>query len=370
MRIPTLLLSGILFGVLPLLATDRVVSVSGTYNTISSAIAASSDGDRILVQSGNYNEDLSISKSLAFLPLLEGTRYTLNGSVKLDGANGKTIDMSGIRILDKVTKIGTYNTRTQFRMFDSYAGNCFLPDPFIHIELYRDTIVSFAQFSSGSVVGNVLPGKSGLYAIILVSGASSLTDDILIIGNSLGGTNGFGIEISSDLRFYVEGNYIVNTGNQPAVQISRTQDLSTPPSTIINNTFYSSTPAALLAVTSNKYYNLYAKNNANIGFNSGFISTQGWTQLVQSNNLFTAPSWINATTGQPTVSSPLLNAGDPDPRYLDLDLSTNDVGCYGGSNSRANFTTPMGSAVVGFMQAPRVVAQGEAVNITAVGFDR
>jgi hypothetical protein len=92
--------------------------------------------------------------------------------------------------------------------------------------------------------------------------------------------------------------------------------------------------------------------------------------LISINQVVSGLSGFDLATGQLTPGSPLIDAGDPDPRYLDLDLTRNDLGCYGGSNSRANFTTPMGSAVVGFMQAPRVVAQGDAVNINAIGFDR
>ena len=55
-------------------ATDRVVSPSGTYNTISSAIAASSDGDRVLVEPANYTEDVLLGKSLSILCNQEGGR--------------------------------------------------------------------------------------------------------------------------------------------------------------------------------------------------------------------------------------------------------------------------------------------------------
>jgi hypothetical protein len=92
--------------------------------------------------------------------------------------------------------------------------------------------------------------------------------------------------------------------------------------------------------------------------------------LAKATIWWSPPSAVDPGSGAPTAGSPLIDAGDPDPRYLDLDLTRNDVGCYGGSNSRANFTTPMGGAVVGFMQAPRVVSQGDAVNISATGFDR
>jgi len=92
--------------------------------------------------------------------------------------------------------------------------------------------------------------------------------------------------------------------------------------------------------------------------------------MIESNNLAVPLAQLDLNSGVPLSSSALIDGGHPDPRYLDLDLTTNDVGCYGGSNSRANFTTPMGSAVVGFLQAPRVVSQGEDVNITTTGFDR
>ena len=77
------------------LATDRVVSPSGTYNTISSAIAASDDGDMILVQSSTYNENIALTKSLSILPLVEGSRYTVVGSGAVAMTNGGRVLISG-----------------------------------------------------------------------------------------------------------------------------------------------------------------------------------------------------------------------------------------------------------------------------------
>ena len=121
-------------------ATDRVVSPNGTYNTISSAIAASSDGDRVLVASGNYAESISLSKSLSILPLVEGTKYTLAGSLQFQNADGRSITISGIRIFGNVTRSGSYATRTEIRILDAYTRSCLLDQPATSVEFYRDTV--------------------------------------------------------------------------------------------------------------------------------------------------------------------------------------------------------------------------------------
>lgn len=180
------------------------------------------------------------------------------------------------------------------------------------------------------------------------------------------------MNIGFNKEFHVENNYASVTSTSTTFFVfNGQQEFGTRACTILNNTFYRTSTANLSMIwgNNNNASTVVIKNNVSINNTGTFVV---WTNRVGdvSNNVFGAGSWINTSTGQPVNGSPLINAGDPDPRYLDLDLTTNDAGCYGGSNSRANFTTPMGSAVVGFMQAPRVVAQGETVNIHAVGFDR
>ncbi len=354
-------------------ATDRVVSPNGTYNTISSAIAASSDGDRILVEPANYTEDLILSKSLSILCNQEGGRYTVNGALRLSAPSGKSILLSGSRVLGGITTIYPCTSRCDFRMVDSYASYCSLSDPYLFAELYRDTISTSAFCSAGRIIGNKLPGTANGGGTIGISGTSALPDETWIIGNATGYLyNGAGINILTDAVFHVENNFIRSNPGGSGMTITRSAAPSAAISTIINNTFYMPSGAQVTTIINSNFshFNLLVKNNAMIGFNATTNVDNSWTQLVQSNNMLAPPSWINTSTGQPSNGSPLINAGDPDPRYLDLDLTTNAVGCYGGSNSRENFTTPMGSAVVGFMLAPRVVSQGDAVNITVTGFDR
>ncbi len=355
-------------------ATDRVVSPSGTYNTISSAIAASSDGDRILVESGTYVESINVSQSLSILPNQEGGRYTITGSAFLQNANGKSISFSCARILGGIYSSGSYTTRTEVRVVDSYTGSCDLDEPTLRLEMYRDSLNGEVRLSSGTITGCVLTGTAFISTIIRVQGVTTLPEDIWIVGNAIGSSTSVkkGLLVTSTRAFHIENNVFIDNGSgSSAVDLALPSAQFTMQSTIVNNSFIKLTAenfSAIVNSTSNNF-NLVLKNNAALRF-SGIITSLLWPELVQSNNVLSGPTWINQTTGQPVNGSPLINAGDPDPHYLDLDLTTNDVGCYGGSNSRANFTTPMGSAVVGFMQAPRVVSQGDAVNISATGFDR
>lgn len=357
-------------------ATDRVVSPTGTFNTISSAIAASNDGDRILVQPGTYIENLQLNRPLSMLPSVEGGRYTVTGLAYVGLASGGSITLSGIRLTSGILVESAHTTRTDIAIIDSYVETFSLVDPFIRVELYRDTLGSGGSASSLGMFGCQVNGDFNTGASIAINGTTLLADELTVIGNSIGApTGGTGVQITSSRVFHVENNFIrTSPSATPAVTFYRTSNYGAAPSTVINNTFYKHVAQAAVAVSNTGPLSpLVLKNNILVGFNNGASSPTGanWPQLLSDHNTQTAPSSINTTTGQPLNGSLLLiDAGDPAPRYLDLDLTTNDLGCYGGSNSRANFTTAMGSAVVGFMRAPRVVSQGDAVNIQATGFDR
>ncbi len=357
-------------------ATDRVVSPTGTFNTITSAIAASSDGDRILVAPGVYNEFIALHKSVSILSNQEGSRFTLSGGVTLQDFDGKSLTISGARLMGGVRATGTYTLRTEVRITDSFTYSCDLDEPSIRVELMRDSVSGEVKLSSGMIVGCTLLGAPFMGSLVQLRGTTVLPEDVHVVGNSIGSlTSNFQcIEVSSTVPFHIENNFIVdNESGHSAIRILLPSSMVQPASTIVNNSFIKATVAALPAIANvNGYhFNLIVKNNAFFGFTSGMITaTPFWLQLIASNNLQGAANAMNGFTGQPMPGSIYIDAGDPDPRYLDLDLTTNDAGCYGGSNSRANFTMGMGSAVVGFMQAPRVVSQGDPVNISATGFDR
>lgn len=365
-------------------ATDRMVSPSGTFNTISSAVAASVDGDRILVEPGVYNESITLSKSISLHPNVEGARFTLNGGLLLSEVDGRTISLSGIRIMDGLSMAGTTTTRTNVRIFDSYLRSIDLVDPFVHLEMYRDTVLTRLRFSAGSVIGVTVVGASfSGSGIVELSGPTEVPGDVFIIGNKIGTSEAqagvYGVFVNSTTVWHIDNNFVHVRDIGGAIGLQVPGHPYTTTCSMDNNTVctVSSTPpgpGGLVTAVHNfgsTALNLTTANNAYIGFPDGWIvSTAGWDELRQSSNYLSSINSIDQGTGGALGGSSLIDLGDPDPRYLDLDLTRNDVGCYGGSNSRANFTKPMGSAVVGFMQAPRVVSQGDPVNISATGFDR
>lgn len=354
-------------------AADRVVGPTSMYSNIGSAIAASTDGDRILVAQGVYNEFINISLSLSLQPLVKGTRFQVLHGVNIVGANGKSINLSGMRTT-VVRTTGTYYQRCDLSITDARLDRCEAPVPQVHVELYRDTVAEMLLMSSGSVYGCTFGiAGSPSYCGIQVFPGSVLPDDCDIIGNSFGAPQAECIMgIRTDRPFHLENNF-VRMSAASAIEVKRSHPPAGVASTITNNTFYLQYALGqhqILLVDSGFTDMIVARNNVTVNWQYLFGPIPPNTVLDAAYNLYAAPSWINTATGQPTVGSPLIDAGDPDPRYLDLDLTVNDAGCYGGSNSRANFIVPMGAAVVGFMRAPRVMAQNQPVNITVFGFDR
>lgn len=352
-------------------STDRVVSPSGTYNTISCAIAASSDGDRVLVSAGTYNEYVNILRSISILPLEEGGRYNVLKDVRLVDANGAIVTIAGMRA-NELKILGTYSARTELRILDSRFSTCNAVNPYFHTELYRDTILSPVSISSGAVVGNTILAST--IGGVTISGATTLPDVVHVVGNFIQVTNWPRIVVNNDRTVHIQNNFLYGQpDNVGCILFNRAGDANGPGSTVVNNTLYYTSymaGAPGISIIGTAAHTLTIKNNTFINFATAVQLGTTSVAATQSNNVLAAPSWVDPATGRSLLGSPLIDAGDPDPRYFDLDLTTNDVGCYGGSNSRANFTTPMGSAVVGFMNAPRVVAQGETVNISATGFDR
>lgn len=355
-------------------ATDRIVSPSGTYNTISSAVAASATGDRILIATGTYNEFVHLPRSISLLPLEEGERYRLTQTLTISHAEGSSILIAGMKGT-YLELVGTYTAPTTLRVIDSYFQGFQLSAPNLRVELLRDTIQQSVQISSGMVVGCSIVGSIGGTYNLSVVGSTLNSDELLIIGNTFGSVSGDGdLFFSTDHRIRLENNFI-RSQRSPIMDVIRSGPVLGGASVFLNNTVHTTMidggGSFICGFIGDHPQNIIVKNNAIMNYNGGFLGPLPFNAaVVQSHNMIAPPSSIDIGTGEPTIGSAFIDAGDPDPRYLDLDLTRNDAGCYGGSNSRANFTTPMGSAVVGFMQAPRVVSQGDPVNISVVGFDR
>ncbi|MBK7762566.1 MAG: hypothetical protein IPI46_04245 [Bacteroidetes bacterium] len=60
-------------------------SLPNYYNTIIAAIVDSNNGDKIFVKEGVYTGNLNIDKSLSIIPLVEGTKITIFGTISILG---------------------------------------------------------------------------------------------------------------------------------------------------------------------------------------------------------------------------------------------------------------------------------------------
>ena len=84
-------------------AADLVVQEAGpvgTYATITSAVAASVDGDRIIINNKPgglpWNEDILINKSLTFLSAVDNDQFFVQGEYTVQHAPGREISIIGM----------------------------------------------------------------------------------------------------------------------------------------------------------------------------------------------------------------------------------------------------------------------------------
>lgn len=110
-------------------------------------------------------------------------------------------------------------------------------------------------------------------------------------------------------------------------------------------------------------YNNFYNNGTN--YASGFVT--GY-QDISANPMFT-----NAANGDFSLSngSSSVDAGQPSTGWLDLDLTRNDQGIYGGSDSFSQYYLNPGAArVMRLILSKRNVRQGDVITITADGLAR
>jgi hypothetical protein len=115
-------------------------------------------------------------------------------------------------------------------------------------------------------------------------------------------------------------------------------------------------------------YVTFQYNYYNNSFSYGYYPTSSLGN-VNSNAAYASNINSLGLSNQTSIT----DAGNPTNFYLDLDLSRNDVGCYGGSYSLNNFLplpNNTESSRVSFVLTPRVVNQGGTVNVSVSGFDK
>jgi hypothetical protein len=366
----------------------RDLGAGGAYATISAAISASSDGDRIIIRpkAGGipYLENLTVNKSLSFVCETNFVKYLIQGSISITPAVGRVVSFSNLNLTYSLTvNSSTTGGRATLNVLNSIIG--------------QDLNAGQSQtslYASGNVITGAIVLTHGRCTAnkcnnIIVTSSSSIeavpaTDDIEIIANALTYNGGDAINIYLKsynfklLNNYLAGGYVYIT----SIKTSANNEIR---NNVINSNFnyplyinLSSGNTGFISVMNNvmnstnsiKIYNLSGVSLATVYAFYNMSSTAFSYQSVtsQSSNIGNASITLNDTTY--SVSGANVNAGNSEDDYADIDLTRNDIGNWGGSNSWANYwpTSAGNKPQVNYLNTPRRIFLGTStMNVNAAG---
>lgn len=402
-------------------AADLLVEefgLSPAYSTIGDAVAAASDGDRIIIKNRTggipWVENVTINKSLEILSYDNDDFFIVQGTWFLVPSSGRTITIIGMQNTNGGISASTNGsgTRTVMNIFDTHLINGSLNFNYNYLDV---NIVGTKldngsiNIKYGSVVGcDVTYGSAG-GAINITSDASPSDAILNIVGNRIdhnyASTSIYGaIDWNSSSQFFnIRNNYI--QASNMGIYLDDAKSSTVELQVIYNNSIQivngssstSATRCGIYVESIGTSSNIEVMNNLidmtatytgpyNVGIYSATNSGQrnvyynmvddnttmdasinnNWT--VNTNNNTSTTVSMNSTTG---ASSQGANLGNPATPFYDIDLTRNDMGCFGGSFTADNFF-PMftGAARVWFVAYPFNIRQGNTLSIQGATYDR
>ncbi|WP_073174809.1 autotransporter outer membrane beta-barrel domain-containing protein [Chryseobacterium vrystaatense] len=363
--------------------------VGGAYSTVSAAITAASNGDRIIIQPKTngtaYVENLTINKSLTFVSETNYNKYIIQGNITISPAAGRVITISSLSsgttggYIVEASGSAT-GGRTTINLLNCDLHNVFTYQVNTTTNISGSKIRERLIFSHGRCTSN----KANYINLYSQAPDTSLANsDIEVYGNiSESGISN--AQLNYNFRFYnnfCTGFIVSNFKSGGSGEI-------------INNTVYSTNPGDFapfyISVNGSVTGNINIMNNA-ASFAAGPITAcinnaTNTVSVAASYNVFTNPFVTQGDITQSnnsgqvnmnfdntayTIAGMNANAGNPATSYTDLDLTRNDAGHYGGSNSWANYwpTDAGGKPQVNYLLTPRSISSG-TLNITGSGFSK
>ncbi|MGU3376435.1 hypothetical protein [Chryseobacterium sp. M5A1_1a] len=362
----------------------------GAYSSVSAAITAASEGDRIIIQpkinGAAYVENLTINKSLTFVSETNNNRYFIQGTITVNPAAGRVVTISNLSsgnytIYNVTTSGGTSGGRTTINLLNCDLNNVNTNQINTTTNISGSTVRGSINFTHGICTANKAQHIS-VYAT--AADTSPATSGVEVYGNKI-----------EYVLSYIQSSYDFKFHNNFCSRISVHDIKAGSSNEIINNTVYdpnigdvapfyislnNNTVTGNIAIMNNASSFVVGQSNACIQNNSSnaivtasynvftnpFV-TQG--NMTQSNNSGSVN--MNFDNTAYTVTGMNANAGNPDVKYTDLDLTRNDAGQYGGSNSWTNYW-PIdngGRPQVNYLVTPRSVSGG-TMNISGSGFSK
>lgn len=376
-------------------AADLVVQESGpvgTYASIGAAVAASTDGDRIIINntiSGfPWTENIIINKSLTFLSAADNQRFIVQGNYSVQHAPGREVTIIGMdNVSGNISSIsngGTSRTIVNLMWCDFADGNINFNHDYFNLNVASSLINGDVTFRYGKVIGNQFTNGE----VFLQTDALAGTDSVHVVGN-------MGLDRiyanSTSHYFYFSNNSISNlTAFAVTIQVVSMKP-GTGTNVIRNNSIR--TNGEGIYIVNGVLGKLLIYNNIIVDYSTADYgirnASSSLSSLIVSYN-FLDNTFDNGTItgftndGTNTLSGAVnLNAdgssawtgtvdgGNPGTADYDLDLSRNDPGAYGGSYSLNNFFPIDGtSSKVYYLRMPSQILVGGSNAVTGYSFDR
>ena len=378
--------------------------------TISTAVSASVNGDRILILSGTYNEPtLTINKSLTLLSQTAGSIINFNGNIIIDGFPGMKLEILGFNlgvysVSSNAIVGGSAVNRAKISFIDSKMTNLSIDQNYYELNCARCTMTGITTFRYGNFVvsktsdlflldepGTNLTGKKHLIAGDTVINRLEIRNDDypVTIANSQLRT----------LYFYKWNNTTLNTNfirnNQFVINSYLVFAASAPGYNFeFSSNEFLSTPYFLSGVQSTCWgggqlgghydsYDCSTACNACISYSQSssvfpYPTTPGFFKWTY--NGIDLPCTIPAGN-EPLVLTKIIgpigtniDAGNPNHDYYDIDLTINDRGRTGGPYSILNYNPSInpsnGKAFIFDLDIPADLFSGQQINIQSKGYHK
>jgi hypothetical protein len=378
----TVVMSGSVF------AIDLVVQEAGpvgTYASIGAAVAASSDGDRIIINNkpGGFPwvENILVNKSLTFLSAVDNARFFVQGNYTVQHAPGREVNIIGMEnVVGSISSIangGTSRAIINIMSCKLTSGSISFAHTYFKLNASNNTCTGI-NLVYGKVIGNQCA------TIGLGPDAVAGADSVHIVGN-IAGT----VSSSSTTHYvYISNNflqtssyavYLINTKSGSGVNVVRNNSINTnglgvhiasicTGNIIVYNNI-------IKDWTGSGDYGIQNLSTANLIVSFNFITSNGWDGIAyigftnDGTNVFSNSVSFNANGSSSWIGT--IDGGSPGIPDTDLDLTRNDPGCFGGSYSHANFFPIDGtSSKVYYLRMPSQILVGGSNAVTGYSFDR
>ncbi|MBA9073935.1 hypothetical protein GGR22_002102 [Flavobacterium gossypii] len=369
----------------------RASGANGAYTTVSAAITAAANGDRIIIQpktdGSAYIENLTINKSLTFVSETNYNKYFIRGTININPAAGRVVTISNLNsgsftIYNVIATGPTTGGRTTINLFNCNLNNVDTTQANTTTNMSGCTVGGYVFFSHGRMTGNRVQRMT---AYNTSSDTSLAADDVEIIGNSASSvianqqtsynfkfynnfTSGFGVyatKAGGSNEIVNNTVYEPNGGDVAPIYITGNGNPGSGGNVAIMNN-------AISFVVAQTNTCIYSDNIATVTASYN-VSTNAFVvegTITQSNN--TGSVNMNFDNTAYTVTGGNVNTGNPAVQYTDLDLTRNDAGHYGGSNSWANYfpADNGGRPQVNYFITPRTILSTSTLNVSGSAYSK